>query len=57
MTVKIFKNRHDGDVSAATPDSNFVPSSFFSVYFFFVSARIGECAGHGRARSGKGADA
>lgn len=34
MTVEIFKNRHDGDVSAATPGSNFVPSSFFYLFFF-----------------------
>lgn len=55
MTVKIFKNRHDGDVSAATPGSNFVPSSFFPVYFFlFLQESANVRATAVPARSGKG---
>jgi len=65
MTVKIFLNRHDNDVSAATLGSNSVPSNMFEqffsglfFFFLFVSARPGERAGHGRAGEiWEGADA
>lgn len=59
MTIKIFKNRHDGDVSAATPGSNFVPSNMseqlFPVYFFlFLRESANVRATAVPARSGKG---